>query len=91
MAKSKPAKRDKRTSRYESGIEAAVEEQRTRMMRAEAVINCLNFAILHMEGEKVSPEMTTLQLMTSLASDLIRESIDGLDSVRVLGTATDKR
>lgn len=85
MAEQHSTEEERRAFRYESRIEAAVEEQRQRMMQAEAVINCLIIVLRYGEDEKEYGGEPMICILTELAGGLIKEAIEGLDSVNVLG------
>lgn len=68
------------TSDASDEIYDAIEDERSRLMTAEALLHCVVIAMNDDEGGAHGPNYPTL---VALARDLVRESIDQLDSVRL--------
>jgi hypothetical protein len=62
-------------------IRDAVEDERSRLMTAESLLHCIAIAMNEHDGEHThGPDYQTLVV---LARDLIKQSIDELDSMRL--------
>lgn len=68
------------TSKASREIHDAIEDERSRLMTAEALLHCVVMAMNDDDGDVHGPNYPTL---VALARDLVRQSIDQLDSMRL--------
>lgn len=66
---------------FNSPLEEAIEKERSRLCRAEAVLKCLHLALLYADVHEVdAPDLTDA---AAVANDLVRDAVDGLDSANL--------
>ena len=70
-------------------IQDAIEDERSRLMTAEALLHCIVIALNDHDGDAAhGPDYHTL---VALARDLVRRSIDALDSMRLRPALPNRR